>query len=183
MVLLLVACGQQDEVIGEGGSSGAVHLDAQSVPAPVFHAVDQDGQAFNSASLSGTPWVASFFFTSCQTVCPELNTIKSELHTEFGDRIKFVSISTDPENDSVEKLHEYAASFGATAGTWWMVRMPQDSMRQLAQDGFHVMDPSEPSMHSTRLVAVTANMTIAGYFDSAESKDMEALHVWMSSQQ
>ena len=62
-----------------------------------------------------------------------------------------------------------------------MVRMPIDSMRSVATSGFAVMDPREPAMHSTRLIAVNDNMSIAGYYDSTDSTDLEALTQWINS--
>jgi len=185
LILLLVsfsACSMDDDNMGEGGSSGAVILDQETQPAPEFTAIDQEGTTFSSQKLKGTPWIASFFFTSCETVCPALNLVVSGLGKEFEGKVKFVSISTDPDNDTPEALREYAQMYGARTGEWWMVRMPMEEMRKVASEGFGVIDPQEPAMHSTRLVAVNARMEIEGYFDSSDTDDVNELRQWINSQ-
>lgn len=150
-------------------------------PAPVFSGTDQHGNEFRCESLKGQPWIASFFFTSCQSVCPSLNKVLAGLQKEYGAKLKFVSISTDPVNDSTTILNEYAERFGARYGTWWMIRMPIDSVRRVAVKGFALMDPREPAMHSTRIAAVDENMNVVGYFDSEDSTDVKQLRTWITS--
>jgi protein SCO1/2 len=144
--------------------------------------MDQDGRMFTSKQLSGKPWLASFFFTDCSSICPMLNTEQKRLVKEFGSKLRFVSISTDPETDTGSTLHSYAQEYSAKSGTWWMLNMPIAEVRNLSTEGFGLMDPKEPSMHSTRLVAVDAEGQINGYFDSADSADLQRLRTWISSQ-
>ncbi|MCO6466399.1 MAG: SCO family protein [Bradyrhizobiaceae bacterium] len=151
-------------------------------PAPSFKGVDQNGQQFTSEALKGTPWLASFFFTTCQSVCPVLNAEQRTLVNEFGNKLKFVSISTDPSVDTGATLAAYAKEYGAVPGTWWMLNIPETEMRELSTKGFLLMDPKEPEMHSTRLVAVDAEGMIQGYFDSSDSLEMQRLRTWISSQ-
>lgn len=152
-----------------------------SIPAPVFSGIDQSGSEFTSTSLRGSKWIASFFFTACQTVCPRLNAKQKDLIREFNGKVKLVSISTDPVNDNGEVLAEYARSYNAMPGSWWMITMPEESMHEVSKVGFAVIDPKEPSMHTTRLVAVDENMTIKGYYDSEEPSDIELLKKWIAS--
>lgn len=176
LVCLVAACSNKD----------ASQFEQQGMPAkvaPVFSGTDQRGNEFRSGDLKGRAWIASFFFTSCQGVCPKLNNVQAGLQKEYGDKLKFVSISTDPDNDSVSALRDYSLRFGAKYGTWWMIRMPIDSVRGVAANGFALMDPREPAMHSTRFAAVDKNMNIVGYFDSEDSTDVKRLKTWISSLQ
>ncbi len=152
-------------------------------PAPEFTGTDQDGNSFTTTVLHGKPWIASFFFTSCTTVCPVLNAEKQKLSNEFGSKVLFVSVSTDPETDTGAVLKSYADRLGAKTGSWWMINMPLAEVRSVSTLGFGLMDPQEPAMHSTRLVAVGANGTIQGYFDSTDSSEMRRLRQWINSQQ
>lgn len=153
-----------------------------SIPAPVFSGLDQQGHSFVSTSLHGRRWIASFFFTSCQTVCPTLNDMQRNLLTEFSDKVALVSVSTDPTVDQGKTLTEYAEKYQAKPGQWWMITMPVDSMRAVSRNGFAVIDPAEPSMHTTRVVAVDENMMIKGYYDSEEPGDVALLKKWIISQ-
>lgn len=181
ITLVMISCSTEEENIGEGGSAPEQRV--LDIAAPVFSATDQNGDVFTSSSLKGSPWIVSFFFTSCQTVCPRLNDIQRGFQEEYGNDIKFVSISTDPENDDVAALRTYADEYGAIDGTWWLVRLPHEEMRMLASEGFKLIGPQDPAMHSTRFVAVNANMKIQGFFDSEDAVDVEKLKQWMKSQQ
>ena len=181
-ILMMVGC-STEEKIGEGGVDERNAAQTINKIAPEFRAIDQAGAEFSTEMVKGKPWIATFFFTSCTTVCPALNDVQQQLVKEFGNKVRFVSISTDPENDTVEALAEYAKRYGAVTGTWWMVRMEADSMQRLASDGFGVMKPESPEMHTTRLVAVDASMNIVGYFDSTEEASLTQLRKWINSQQ
>jgi len=150
--------------------------------APSFTGTDQQGNAFSTSQLKGKVWLASFFFTSCQTVCPTLNAEQQKLVRTYGDKIKFVSISTDPDNDTGAVLLNYARSFGASPGVWWMIHMPSDQVRALATTGFNLMDPKEPEMHSTRFIAIGADGMIKGYFSGTDSLGITKLTTWINSQ-
>lgn len=181
VVLLTAACQtdqQQPQDMDDAGSTAVLE---QKHVVPVFSGTDQAGMEFTSVVLKGKPWIGSFFFTTCTTVCPALNAVQSELQRAYGSKVSFVSISTDPDNDTTEALAAYAASFGAQPGAWWMIRMPSDSMRAIATKGFMLMDPEQPDMHSTRLVAVDADMTVVGYFDSTDSTHLTELRTWINS--
>lgn len=164
---------------GSHGAGTATPVDGHVVP--VFAGTDQTGSPFSSDALRGTPWIGSFFFTSCTTVCPALNRVQADLQQSHGSVVRFVSISTDPDHDTPEALAAYAQQYGAQPGAWWMIRMSADSMRSVATQGFMLMDPEQPDMHSTRLVAVNPDMTIAGYFDSTDSTHLDQLRTWINS--
>jgi len=171
IVILLASCAQKTDM-----------PEFPVRPAPSITGVDQNGQSFNSSVLHDKPWLASFFFTTCESVCPALNAVQKQLVTEFGGRVGFVSISTDPETDTGATLAAYAKQYDAKPGSWWMVTMPESEMREIATDGFSLMDPKEPAMHSTRFVAIDADGMIKGYFDSSDSAGIEKLRTWIHSQ-
>lgn len=180
LAILTTGCQVQQHPEHSNDAAGTA-IPSERHVVPVFTGTDQTGAVFTSDSLRGQPWIGSFFFTTCTTVCPALNTVKAELQREFGTTVTFVSISTDPERDTPEALAAYAQEYGAQPGSWWMIRMPADSMRVVATSGFMLMDPEHPDMHSTRLVAVNADMTIAGYFDSTDSTHVSELRTWITS--
>jgi len=67
--------------------------------------------------LSGDrPVAVNFIFTSCTTICPVMTATMLQLQRELGDEdVKplFVSISIDPDFDTVATLGDYARRFGA----------------------------------------------------------------------
>lgn len=170
MMGLVAACRQEPAAEVPSNDGAVAKLER---PAPEVVGIDQDGNSFSSSSLSGRVWLASFMFTNCQTVCPALNTVQAGLVKKYaGKGLRFVSISTDPENDTPEAMKAYGARYGAQTGTWWMLRMPIDTVMKVATRGFAVMAPEHPDMHSTRFVLVDAKQQIHDYFDSADTAEV-----------
>ncbi|MGH8553086.1 MAG: SCO family protein, partial [Methylococcales bacterium] len=62
------------------------------------------------------PVLLQFIFTTCPAICPVMSQIFSAAQEKFGpdlDRIRMVSISIDPEQDTPARLREYARRFKA----------------------------------------------------------------------
>jgi len=143
--------------------------------APQFSVVNYDGTVLTSARLQGTPWVASFMFATCEGVCPIMNHHLAQMQRDYGDAVRFVSFSVDPETDSLPVLAAYARQYGARPGVWFITRTQLDSVRALSRDGFLLSDPITPDLHSSRFVLVDEQGMIRGYFNSLDSSDVALL--------
>lgn len=68
----------------------------------------------------GKPVVLNFIFTTCTAMCPILSQSFSGFQRKLGaerDKLHMVSISIDPEEDTPERLADYARRFDA--GRQW----------------------------------------------------------------
>ena len=66
------------------------------------------------------PVMLNFIFTTCTTICPVLSATFAQVKQKLGtdvDQVRMVSITIDPEHDTPERLHAYAARF--EAGPQW----------------------------------------------------------------
>ncbi len=150
--------------------------------APHFTLTERSGQPFDSASLRGKVWVADFFFTGCQGTCLVLTQRVAKLHSAFRDEpgVRFVSISTDANNDTPEQLTRYAASFHADA-RWAFLTGAHDAIFDLSIQGFKLalvedaaaIRVDEKFIHSTRLVLVDKAGSIRGYYDGLSQDEAE----------
>jgi protein SCO1 len=90
--------------------------------APDFALISQDGAEVTLAALRGKVVAVTFVYTSCPDVCPMLTDkmarVQDELGSDFGSKIAFVSITTDPERDTPEVLKGYAQAFEANLAGW-----------------------------------------------------------------
>jgi len=89
---------------------------------PELSFVDQRGQAttLRDAIGSDKPVLVNFIFTTCTTICPVMSAGMSQFLKNLGaerDHVRVVSISIDPEVDTVENLRAYAARYHA-APSW-----------------------------------------------------------------
>ncbi len=75
-----------------------------------FEFTNQEGQKITGDFVEGKVWVACYFFTTCPTICPRMIAGMGNIQQEFAseDRLKLVSFTVDPKNDTPEVLQKYA---------------------------------------------------------------------------
>jgi protein SCO1 len=102
---------------GNTGSACAFERSAERYRLPTMPLQRADGQSMPLAQAfsDGRPVVLTFMFSSCQTVCPITNQVMVELKALLGpnqDKVNLVSVSIDPDYDSVKQMAAYARSNG-----------------------------------------------------------------------
>jgi cytochrome oxidase Cu insertion factor (SCO1/SenC/PrrC family) len=154
--------------------------------APKFRLTDQTGTAFGSAELQGEVWIGNFMFTKCRATCPRQTEKFAELQQRLGrwpehDRIRLISFSVDPENDTIEKLRDYAQSHGADPVRWKFLTGPRADLWTMSKDGFKLSvadsatDTSSPITHSPMFVLVDAQGKVRGYYDGLNEEGFAKL--------
>ena len=86
--------------------------------------VNQLGQKVSLDDLHGKIIVLDFFFTRCPSICPGLARSMKKLQKSFEKNpeiVQFVSVSIDPEHDSVPQLRTFANQLDINHDTWWFV--------------------------------------------------------------
>ena len=71
-----------------------------------FNLINQNGEAITKEDFEGKIYIADFFFTRCQTICPIMAVNMKDLQEEFKSDpdLKFLSHSVTPVIDSVPVL-------------------------------------------------------------------------------
>ena len=139
---------------------------------PNFTLVNQEGQPFGSAQLTGRIWIADFIFTTCPGPCPMISSRMSELQKPLAKTdVHLISFSVDPEKDTPEVLRGYAEKLQAEPKRWDFLTGSRATIYSLSRDGFKlgVSDGSEEAgvpIHSTRVVLIDRRGTIRGYYDA-----------------
>jgi protein SCO1 len=106
-------------------------------PAPEFELTSQDGAPVTLADLRGRVVAVTFILTMCTTTCPVLTPMMSfvqdQLGSDFGAKIRFVSITVDPERDTADVLKQYAQSFGANFAGWSFLTGTPEAIRDVTR--------------------------------------------------
>jgi len=85
---------------------------------PSVELVREDGKVvrFSDELADTRPVVLNFIYTTCNGICPMLSQTFSFLQSKLGaqrDSVHLVSVSIDPEQDTPQRLTEYAKQFHA----------------------------------------------------------------------
>jgi cytochrome oxidase Cu insertion factor (SCO1/SenC/PrrC family) len=133
----------ETETVVNLNPSGAVLVDVPWKHLPHvdrFQLVDQTGADYDSAELAGRPYLVSFFFASCPSICRDLNNQVSRLNDQLRkEEVAFVSITVDPENDTPEVLSRYAADYEADPRRWAFLTDQEYKIKQLGEQVFRVV--------------------------------------------
>jgi len=136
-----------------------------------FTLEERSGKPLDSRQLAGHVWVASFFFTTCAGSCVRLNQALQSLHDDpaFG-QVSFVSISCDPENDTLDVLGDYAKRFGADPNRWFFCRGDLHYVQRIAHDMMRL--PVERQTHANRAVVLDRHGKVRGRFQVTEPNQL-----------
>jgi protein SCO1 len=131
-------------------------------PAPEFSGIDHKGNKFSaSASLPGRISVVNFFFTHCDGPCPALMLrIRKIVDSVNCPDAQFISISVDPERDTLDVLSEYIRSRGIAHESWTLLSMEEEPLVSLLNQGFKLGSGGDMINHSTRIVIIDREQRI-----------------------
>lgn len=139
-----------------------------------FELTERSGETVRSDDLLGQPYVVSFFFSTCPSICVQQNQKLKELQDEFeGKGVRFVAISVDPETDTPETLREYAARFGADREQWLFLTGDLTYIRRIGAEIYR--QPVNKQFHTERFVLVDPKGEIEGFYSWPEEAQMTKL--------
>ena len=139
-----------------------------------FELTERSGELVKSEELLGSPYIVSFFFARCPSVCPQQNQKLAELQKKFkGQDIRLIAITVDPENDTPEVLREYAARFAADKDQWLFLTGDLLYIRRVGAEIYQ--QPIDKGAHTERFILVDRKGEIDGIYTWSEPKQYEKL--------
>jgi cytochrome oxidase Cu insertion factor (SCO1/SenC/PrrC family) len=151
----------------------AVPTGVSGPPITEFELTERSGKPFRSADMRGRVWVASYFFTSCNGQCRRLNANLQVLSSEPDLKdVVWVSITCDPDNDSLEALRTYADLYKADPNRWLFCRGDLDYTIRVAL-GMKVYLSYKD--HQDRVIVFDKAGNMRGYFDATSTLDCERM--------
>jgi len=140
-----------------------------------FDLTERSGQTINSEQLKGSPYIASFFFSTCPGSCKQQNNQMRLLQEKYRDTpIRLVSISVDPEVDTPELLTEYANSFGADKNKWLFFTGDIQYISKVAGEVFFLGQVGLKG-HPDRFCLVDGQGKLVGKYNWHEETELEML--------
>ena len=125
-----------------------IELNGEAKQVPDFVFTNQDNRIISNEDYLGKVYVVEFFFTTCPTICPIMNTNMKRLENAFGNQDDFgiASVTIDPEKDTPEQLKRYAENLEVFSQNWHFLTGDIDSIYALANKGFNIFAGINPDV-------------------------------------
>jgi protein SCO1/2 len=139
---------------------------------PSFSFTDQHGKVISRKTTDGKIYIANFFFTRCENICPRMmgNLKKAAEAFAKDTNVVIISHSVTPLYDSPLILNKYAAEKNITNPNWHLVTGNRDEIYHIARQGYFADNVSGSSinsqfLHTENLILVDKNRHIRGVYN------------------
>ena len=149
-----------------------------------FAFTNQDGKKVTEQDVAGKVFVAEYFFTTCKSICPIMNTNMKTVYERFKNEKDFLILShtSDPATDSAARLKKYADSLNVDTGKWIFLTGTKDSLYRQARYSYKIDDPNNNPLsnevdflHSQFFSLVDKNGAVRKIYEGNEKKDVEKM--------
>jgi protein SCO1/2 len=147
-----------------------------------FILINQNGETITQDDYKDKIYVADFFFTTCQTICPIMTDHMGKIQKEIlnDDEVMLLSHSVTPEIDSVEQLKRYSIEKGIVDKKWNLVTGDKKQIYDLARKSYmavKTMGHANPydMIHTENFMLIDKKRHIRGYYDGTKPEDIDRL--------
>ncbi len=137
-----------------------------------FSFTNQNGKTITQKDYEGKIYVADFFFTTCQSICPKMtnNMVWLQNQIKNNPKVLLLSHSVTPNIDSVSVLKEYALKKGVIDSKWNLVTGNKKEIYFMARKSYLAVKTGKPSemydmVHTENFVLVDAKRQVRGFYD------------------
>lgn len=147
-----------------------------------FSLINQNGDTITQEFYKNKIYVADFFFTTCQTICPIMTDHMYEIQkqTITDPEILLLSHSVTPKIDSVAQLKRYAKKKLVNSSKWNLVTGDKKQIYELARKSYlAVKDAGDGGpydmIHTENFMLIDKKRQIRGFYDGTNFEEIERL--------
>ena len=146
-----------------------------------FKLTNQNGQIITQEFYKNKIYVADFFFTTCQDICPIMTKNMFRLQEELKDDndILFLSHTVIPEVDTVKQLKKYAVENNVDDSKWNLVTGEKKQIYDLARKSYLAVEDAEygkfDMIHTENFILIDKQRQIRGFYDGTNDDEIEQL--------
>ena len=147
-----------------------------------FKLINQNGKTVSQNDYSDKIYVADFFFTTCQTICPIMTDHMAQIQKRImtDDEIMLLSHTVTPEIDTVAQLKRYAIKKGVNDAKWNLVTGDKKQIYELARKSYlAVKDQGNGDafdmIHTENFMLIDKKRQIRGFYDGTKQEDINEL--------
>ena len=149
-----------------------------------FRFTNQDGKEFSNKDIEGKVYVAEFFFTTCEAICPQMHGNMKKVYDELKNEKDFLIVSHTcmPETDTVPRLRVYADSMQVDTQKWVFLTGRKDSLYNMARFSYtidnpeyYVAKPTDFFMHTQFWALVNKKGQVIKIFDGLKESEADQM--------
>ena len=147
-----------------------------------FSLINQNGDTITEKFYNGKIYVADFFFTTCQDICPimtrNMHILQEKLRND--EEVLLLSHTVMPEVDNVEVLKKYSMDYNVNYNKWNLVTGDKEQIYNLARKSYLVAEDVEDSrffdmIHTENFVLIDTQRRIRGFYDGTNLESIDKL--------
>jgi protein SCO1/2 len=147
-----------------------------------FLFTDQNGKTVTERTIKGKIYVANFFFTRCQNICPKMmDNLKKVAEVISADtNVLIISHSVTPYFDNVAVLKKYAKEKAITTNNWHLVTGNKEAIYKIARKSYFADTVTSSAitsqfLHTENFILVDKNRHIRGVYNGTIELEVENL--------
>ncbi len=146
-----------------------------------FKLTNQNGKEITQANYKDKIYVADFFFTTCQDICPVMTKNMYQLQEELknDNEILLLSHTVIPEVDTVEQLKEYAIENNVDDSKWNLLTGDKKQIYELARKSYLAVEDSNfnefDMIHTENFMLIDKEKQIRGFYYGTQSEEINRL--------
>ncbi len=147
-----------------------------------FSLINQNCEIITQNTYKDKIYVADFFFTSCQTICPIMTDHMYQIQKEIinDDEVMLLSHSVTPRIDSVAQLKKYAKEKGVIDRKWNLTTGDKKHIYELARKSYLAVKTQGNGdmydmIHTENFMLIDKKRQIRGFYNGTKPEDIEKL--------
>jgi len=147
-----------------------------------FSLVNQNGDTITQEDYRDKIYVADFFFTTCQSICPIMTKNMYRVQKEFmtDNEVMLLSHSVIPEIDTVAQLKRYAEEKKVNSTKWNLVTGDKKQIYELARKSYLAVKEDGDGgpfdmIHTENFMLIDRERRIRGFYDGTVEADIDQL--------
>ena len=143
-----------------------------------FSLINQNGDTITQDFYNDKIYIADFFFTTCQSICPIMTKNMKEIQDKLinDKEILLLSHSVTPEIDSVQQLKKYGIENNINENKWNLVTGDKKQIYDLARKSYLAVEDSEfgnfDMIHTENFMLIDKKRQIRGFYDGTDKNEI-----------
>ncbi|WP_036042140.1 SCO family protein [Leptospira alstonii] len=170
------------------GEDGKLPEDLRKVPE--FFLLSHEKREFNNRGLKDKYTLVTFFYAKCRGICPMITRNMMNFLPKIEDQtdLQIVSISVNPEIDTVEILNQFRNQYKITRNNWIFLTGSKKTIYDMARNQFGAdikviqgKDDLNDFVHTENVYLIDKRFYLRGVYRAKGPGDLERLKIELNT--